>query len=864
MSIDYSELAAWFSERPTWLQDAARRLFHAGDLSPDDLTELIVLCKREADIPVHGHPDIVAKPITAAALNVSGVGVPLRLDSLSAIKAINALAPRNPLNFGKQHLTVIFGSNGSGKSGYIRILKHVCGGRGLRTLHRNVFQPTDAEQSCTVAYTHGAEAKTLFWKADDDSHPDLRSVSLFDSDCANVYINEENQIAYEPTLLCYFRRLVEVCEHINTALRAEADSKTPTKPLLPVEHAQSAAGRWYGGLTHSVTDVAIDSHCLWNSDLDAEVAVLDQRVKETNPTEKAKAIRKTKGYVQEVRRLLEELDAMTNDDSLVAILAARNDATTKRRAADDAAQKVFEKVPLPGVASESWQLLWEKARVYSEAVAYPGGSFPVVDVNARCVLCHQVLDSDAKTRLSDFQSFVTGTLESDAKVAETTLKNKLAAIKDVLLDTELDAKLDTAMLSDEALRASLRERFRQLKVRRDAVLIAKTAGDVQPLPQSTVVQGLKDIESNHEAAALAFDEDAKKDSKKELAEKLRELRAQKWLSEQKGAVQTEIIRLNEIAALAKAQRLTNTQALSTKKTSLSEQLITAEFVKRFEDELHELGASHLKVTIEKTRTTKGQVWHRVALKDCALEVTMAQVLSEGELRVVSIAAFLADVAINQDNASFIFDDPISSLDQDYEEYTAYRLAKMSKTRQVIVFTHRLSLLYLVQTAAEQTGVDCTVVSLQREEWGAGEPGEPPLPAQKPAQALNSLLGERLAKAKRIHAESGKAEYHIYAKALCSDTRITIERLVEHELMADVVQRFRRPITTMGKIEKLAKISAEDCKLFDDLMTKYSRYEHAQPNEAPVPLPEPTDIETDLKRLKSWLDAFKARPVPVAV
>lgn len=90
----------------------------------------------------------------------------------------------------------------------------------------------------------------------------------------------------------------------------------------------------------------------------------------------------------------------------------------------------------------------------------------------------------------------------------------------------------------------------------------------------------------------------------------------------------------------------------------------------------------------------------------------------------------------------------------------------------------------------------------------------------------------------------------------------MERLIENDLLADVVQRFHRPINTMGKIEKLAKIPAEDCELFDELMTKYSRYEHTQPDEAPVPLPEPDELHADLKRLKGWLDKFNARSLPV--
>lgn len=84
-------------------------------------------------------------------------------------------------------------------------------------------------------------------------------------------------------------------------------------------------------------------------------------------------------------------------------------------------------------------------------------------------------------------------------------------------------------------------------------------------------------------------------------------------------------------------------------------------------------------------------------------------------------------------------------------------------------------------------------------------------------------------------------------------------MIETELLADVVQRFRREVTTRGKLDKLARITPKDCELFERLMTKYSRYEHSQPNESPVPLPSPEELKMDLEELHHWRGAFTERP-----
>jgi hypothetical protein len=148
----------------------------------------------------------------------------------------------------------------------------------------------------------------------------------------------------------------------------------------------------------------------------------------------------------------------------------------------------------------------------------------------------------------------------------------------------------------------------------------------------------------------------------------------------------------------------------------------------------------------------------------------------------------------------------------------------------------------------------------REPWGTGEPGETPFSTRKPERVINGL-NDRLTRARKIFIDSGKEEYDLLVKGICSDVRILVERMVEDTLLNEVVRRFRRAVHTQNKIGWLAKIKPEDCQMIDELMTKYSRYEHSQPNEAPVPLPEPDDVATDLTRLQAWLKEFSERKIP---
>lgn len=844
------------------MQDTARRLFQNEELTSDDLKELLVLCKREAGIVVEGYEVLKPLPIPVVSFNVPDEAITLRIKAISEVKGINALAPRKPLEFGDASLSIVYGSNGSGKSGYIRILKHACGGRGLGILHGNVFESIQQPKICKISYSLGTTDKELPWTPTIGIHPDLRTVALYDMDCARVYVNSENEVTYEPRLLSYFRILVEVCEKVDEMIEAEILGKVSRKPILPPEYSMTLSGMWYDKITWQTSEEDINSKCSWNESIEAGLSMLNQRLLEKNPADKANELRKTKKYLTSFLFEIEELKAGLTYESFVALLAARTDAKDKHQAVDIDAKKALENILLDGIPSKSWRLLWEQARLYSESEAYKGESFPYIKERAICVLCQQPLNDEAKQRFSRFEAFVKSGLEAEASKAEKLLADIIEGKKGVPIGEHLETKLDLAGVSSEKVRQNVHSYCEVLSHRRDSFLSVMDANQLVAMPVEDPIRSLKELESKLEADAKAFEEDTKGAPKDKLKEKVKELNAQKWLLQQKGAITDEVERLNMVHLLDEAKKLANTTALSTKKSSLADELVTKAIKNKFKTELKNLGASRIKLDIDRTRTTKGQVYYQIKFKDNKT-VNNAEILSEGEFRIVSLAAFLADVTANNINTPFIFDDPISSLDQDFEELAALRLVDLSKSRQVIVFTHRLSLLSMLEEAAEKAGIERKVVSLQRESWGTGEPNEPPLPAQKPKKALNNLIDHRLPKSIKVKTTEGNASYQVEAKALCSDIRITIERLIENDLLADVVQRFRRPITTMGKIEKLARIKLEDCKFLDAMMTKYSRYEHAQPNEAPVFSPEPDELTVDLQKLKAWLEEFTARILPVA-
>lgn len=202
------------------------------------------------------------------------------------------------------------------------------------------------------------------------------------------------------------------------------------------------------------------------------------------------------------------------------------------------------------------------------------------------------------------------------------------------------------------------------------------------------------------------------------------------------------------------------------------------------------------------------------------------------------------------------------MDQEYEWKVVTRLVELAKSRQVIVFTHRLSLYGALEEAARKVEdrwkrQNLEQLCLQSFSGAAGYLIDQPFWSANTKKANNILL-DRLTEAKAAGEQSGPQSYYALAQGICSNFRKLLERTIEDDLLSKVVLRHRRSVTTLGRLERLSRITKDDCKFLDDLMTKYSGYEHSQSDEMPIWLPEEEELQTDIEELKKWRKKFNKR------
>lgn len=667
------EIIGWLHQQQDWLQEAAERLHKTGSLSETDIDHLAERLMSE-----EGRKVTTSR--TFEALNGSSqTTAELRLLSVGDIKGIENLAPRKPLDFGKGNLAVIYGPNGSGKSCYTRILKKACGKPLAKDLKTNVFQAPPPERKCAIRYRQNGAEQTVDWSPVGNAISDLHAVDFFDTDAAVAYLNKEAEASYTPPVVALFEGLASACDRVKAKLQAEQALLVSSLPALLPGHAGTKAGAAYQRLTADISEAVLQGLVQWSETDQAALDRLAERLKVEDPDLAAKQKRATKTQVDKRVEELESTGIALGQEQLKVLRDARKGALEKRKVATEAARACTQSSKLEGIGTDTWNALWKAAREYSQT-PFPGQQFPVTTRGSRCLLCHQELSDEARQRLQDFEAFVQGVVEADAKAAERIYRTLLENLPLAPSEEEIHTRCEAAGIVQEAHRKVLHAFWVCVRQASEHLSNGETEGQATP-PEVPVdlITMLKARSEALDSEAKQYDEDAKTFDRVSAQVQKTEFEARKWISQQSAAIQKEIERLKRVKVIEGLARCANSGPISVQAGKIAEKVITTAYVTRFNAELMALGAEHIRVELVKTRTSRGKALHQLRLKGAtSAQAVPDSVFSDGERRIVSLAAFLADVAEKPYATPFVFDDPISSLDHDFEWQVAQRLAELAK------------------------------------------------------------------------------------------------------------------------------------------------------------------------------------------
>ena len=856
----------WSQDLPAWQQDAVRRLYLDRDLTAADLDDLYAMAKA-----VHGIEDPEKRtPTGLAAAQIAAPPVPNRLVQITAIKNllnVNALAEGQILPISATGLTIIYGENGTGKSGYSRVLKKACRARDqAEAILPDARKPRGqlaAPEATFDAMVNGT-LTPLAWKGGATSPEQLSEISIFDSHCARAYLDNDGDFAYVPYGLDILEALVKACVAVKRMATAEQTAnKVNLEPFAVLSKTSTKTGRLLASLSPVTKPKEIEELAATTPEDVERLAILNKTLAEADPKQKAQALRLRASRFNGLAGRIASALAIV-DDSKIKALRDLVEKSNRAKQAAELASKQFKATPglLPGTGSEPWQELFEAARKFS-ATSHAGHAFLFLPEDSACPLCQKTLGADGVAKLASFDAFIQQEAEKAAKAAKSTAAAAYVAIKDAAIDLLIDEALSKELADAFPETSASFETFQKAMRERRASAMGAAGGAVPwdniaalPAdPSSTLVNKANALGIEAKALEDSMDATAKAAQVAEQAE----LDARAKLAEIKATALEAVEKLVLNAKLQACAAAIVTTGISQKSTRLSNEMATQDVADALNAELRALNVHELQVVM-KAETVGGKVQYKLAMQLPGGGKPSA-ILSEGEQRAIAIASFLAEVKLGKGLGGIVFDDPVSSLDHRRRWHVATRLAEEAKHRQVIVFTHDIYFLCIIQQEAAQAGCAESTQCIGRGQAGFGVQASrlpfDTLSTSKRVKALRTMCDEVL----RVHKTGDEAEATRLSREAYSHLRMAWERAVEEVLFQGVVTRFAEGVST----QRLKSVIVEDSDYdaIDAGMTKSSKFSgHDPAKPAQLATLHPDDLRADIDKLEMWRASVEARKAVV--
>lgn len=853
------EIQAWAPTLPKWQQDAIVRLFLKGELSTEDYDDLYALLQSE-----HGIADPKGRVANQLApAQVAAVQRPetrVQLVAVKNLRNVNALAERQILPVNPDGLTIIYGDNGSGKSGYSRVLKKAC-----RARDQNEHILPDAKlapgkvgkAAASFDLLIDGSPETVAWIDGEISPETLSSIAIFDARCARAYVDEQDDFSYVPYGLDILEGLAKACNRLKVRLDTDHGPPVNTTAYSVLASTPTAVGKLLSGLSAQTKPVAVETlTTLSPAEIDRH-ASLNKLLKEGNPKEKAQQLRLRSGRITKLlERCASSVTKVSNVES-AKMRAALDDYKTAKAAADLAA-KQFKEAPgqLAGTGGEAWQELLAAARKFV-VESHPDKEFPHLGAESACPLCQQPL-GDAAERLVAFEAFIQRDLEKTVREKRAAAEAAYNLWKNADLSIALDAELESELGAlDPNLPQACKSLESAITARRDAVKSAcggKCQWEDIGAEPSTSALGLKAWSDKLIAEATILEKASDEKARAALDLEFKELDTRMQLQPMKAAVLDTIAKLVFQSKLKNCQASVKTNAISIKSTDLNEKVVSTDLANSLNAEFKQLSVGELHVSLE-SKTEKGKTLHKLVLQLPGKQ-RPTLILSEGEQRAIAIASFLAEVNVGGGKGGIIFDDPVSSLDHRRRELVATRLVEEAKKRQVIVLTHDVYFLCILQQEAERIGVSASALSLHKTPDGFGV-ADDELPFEGATTSKRvGMLRQMQVNCAKLNKNGDEKEYRKQARDLYFHLRLAWERAVEEVLFCEVVTRFREGVAT----QKLKGVVVEDTDYVavDGGMTKCSKYAHDKAAVGMIAIPPPEELTADIEALETWRTTIMKR------
>ncbi len=772
------------------------------------------------------------------------------LKSLQHENGVNALEQGATIPF-HQKLTVVYGKNGSGKSGFVRILKKIAGSRTQEEVWQNVHN-SKSQNRCkakVVCVSSGSDV-IYQWNGESKVAP-FDQMAVFDGKCIPIYLNKSLGFSYQPYGFELFQALSTSLQGLQERLAGDIQNANNDKPLIDdIFNEQTSIGKFVAKITATTKPEDLNKLPIWDSKTQKALTDRTQERKGLQNLDQQSELLQTRH--QKLKALEDTLVEAQSDLSAQNIrayfgLAKKFHQLKKKQAVKKG--KTLEDYDISEKESDEWEKFIDAGEDYiriAEHDDYPSDG-------DHCVYCQQKLSKSAQKLIQLYRELFQEEETSDIEDIEAKLDEALSELESsAFADNFPYDKSDFEKMLQKRTAAAAFTALKEadsLAHKLASTLKSKKPQKIQPIKTSSIVASIRKARIKVETDIKALEETKRNIFKKsqELDKTITELQDIQKFSKHRAQIE-KYIKIERW--IAKASPLQGSKLNTKPVTDLGKrawkELISDSFKDRFQHEATDLDAPGVNLEF------RGEYGSQIRAKNMEGLEGIDQFLSEGEQKAVALADFFAELSMQNEHAPVIFDDPATSFDHDRKERIAKRITKESETRQIVVFTHDLMFASYLHQEVENPNngeIDTSKASFHNLQAQANKIGVVTADYYPGSTKFDAVIKKVESRIPSIETLSGEQQMDAIKNAY-DLLRGAIEKAVEERIFGGVVKRWSEQI----QMRNVAKANLDKDKLTKagELHDKFSGYinAHNQSDEMiQHSMPSIETLKTDIEQVK---------------
>lgn len=820
------DISNWILTLPKWQQKLSYLIMEKKHISEEELNRIYDVFKTETKLQSGKISEDIEKVCNVNLENSPNV----IWQGVGNLHGVNKLKSNSELNV-SSGLTVIYGENGSGKSGYTRLLNNAFISRGDQDILPNIFENKPEQVSADFKFSIDGNNIEYKYPDDKDAYA-FKTIRNFDAKSAADDMNKESKIDFAPSELSFFDKFLSACLEIQKRLDDEIEEKKMDNPVLKYFPNDGSALSQMKELT-AKTEI---------NDIRERFGITDDEKERYEQIKKEKAnlvaldINRQISLINQVLLFLSEAEKkyalyenITSNENIKIYNQQIKFLQKSKIIYESDGIALFEKDDIEQLGTKEWKEFINSAKKY----------YDKINNHEKCPLCGQKVDGD--DLLFKYWKFLESDAENNYNIAKEAIRISKEGLKDLNLIFLVESSVQEQWLTENYKSETdiISNSFEAAELKRNSILSCLEN-------EKEITEKL--LEDKPDFKGLIEKIKQKKDSlnQESINSRITECtRLENEFVDKSKVIELlpiiesyiEHLKWESIAEKCKIK----TRVITNKQKELFGKYVTDDYLKTFEQECQRLNAD-FNINIV-SRGSSGQTLKKLQIKGNI----PGKVLSEGEQRAISIANFLTEVSMDARNIGIVLDDPVCSLDHKRRSLIVKRLIEEAQIRQVVIFTHEITFFMELKTEAERNGVMFEQETIRKI---CDQPGD--ISTLIPWQGMNvkdrtGKLKNDLQKIVSVFNSGDMDTYYYKAKEWCELLRESWERAVEEILFNDAIQRYN-PCVQTQRLRK-APFTHDLYTELEHGMTECSAWCHDQARAINANIPSVDD-------LKSYIECFE--------